>query len=164
MSILEKIRNRSGLAIVVVGGALALFVISDALQSNSRIFGGSQSTSVGVIDGEEIGVKAFEAKVTENTELTRQQMGPDAPIEQTWSQMIMEGIMEGEYEDLGIKVTNEELTDMFVGDNIHPQVKQSFTNPQTGVFDKSMVISNLKQINEKGDADAKKRLHDFETY
>ena len=38
MSILEKIRNRSGLAIVFVGGALALFVISDALQSNSRIF------------------------------------------------------------------------------------------------------------------------------
>lgn len=173
MSILEKIRNRSGLAIVVVGGALALFVISDALQSNSRIFGGSQSTSVGVIDGEEIGVKAFEAKVTENTELTRQQMGPDAPMdqntidmvrEQTWSQMVMEGIMDGEYEDLGVKVTNEELIDMFVGDNIHPQVKQSFTNPQTGVFDKSMVISNLKQINEKGDADAKKRLHDFETY
>lgn len=173
MSILEKIRNRSGLAIVVIGGALALFVISDALQSNSRIFGGSQSTSVGEIDGEEIGVKSFEAKVAENTELTRQQMGPDAAMdqstidmvrEQTWSQMVNEGIMEGEYEDLGIKVTNEELTDMFVGDNIHPQVKQSFTNPQTGMFDKSMVISNLKQINEKGDADAKKRLHDFETY
>ena len=128
MSILEKIRNRSGLAIVVIGGALALFVISDALQSNSRIFGGSQSTSVGEIDGEEIGVKSFEAKVAENTELTRQQMGPDAAMdqstidmvrEQTWSQMVNEGIMEGEYEDLGIKVTNEELTDMFVGENIH---------------------------------------------
>lgn len=173
MSILEKIRNRSGLAIVVVGGALALFVISDALQSNSRIFGGSQSTDVGVIAGEKIGVKAFEAKVAQNTELTRQQMGPDAKMdqntidmvrEQTWSQMVMEGIMTGEYEDLGIKVTDEELLDMFTGDNIHPQVKQSFTNPQTGAFDKSMVISNLKQINEKGDADAKKRLHDFETY
>jgi peptidyl-prolyl cis-trans isomerase D len=157
----------------VIGGALALFVISDALQSNSRIFGGSQSTSVGVIDGEEIGVKAFEAKVVQNTEATRQQMGPDAAMdqntidmvrEQTWSQLVMEGIMEGEYENLGIKVTNEELIDMFVGDNVHPQVKQSFTNPQTGTFDKSMVVSNLKQINEKGDADAKKRLHDFETY
>ena len=145
MSILEKIRNRSGLAIVVVGGALALFVISDALQSNSRIFGGSQSTDVGVIAGEKIGVKAFEAKVAQNTELTRQQMGPDAKMdqntidmvrEQTWSQMVMEGIMTGEYEDLGIKVTDEELLDMFTGDNIHPQVKQSFTNPQTGAFDK----------------------------
>ena len=173
MSILEKIRNRSGLAIVAVGGALALFVISDALQSNSRIFGGSQSNNVGEIDGEAIGVKAFEAKVAQNTELMRQQMGPDAKMdqntidmvrEQTWSQLVMEGIMTGEYENLGIKVTDEELLDMFTGENIHPQVKQSFTNPQTGVFDKSLVISNLKQINEKGDADAKKRLHDFETY
>lgn len=173
MSILEKIRNRSGLAIVVVGGALALFVISDALQSNSRIFGGSQSTDVGVIAGEKVGVKSFEAKVAQNTELMRQQMGPDGKMdqntidmvrEQTWSQMVMEGIMTGEYEDLGIKVTDEELLDMFTGDNIHPQVRQSFTNPQTGQFDKSMVVSNLKQITEKGDADAKKRLHDFETY
>lgn len=173
MSILEKIRNRSGLAIVAVGGALALFVISDALQSNSRIFGSSQNNNVGEIDGEAIGVKAFEAKVAQNTDLMRQQMGPDAKMdqntidmvrEQTWSQLVMEGIMTGEYENLGIKVTDEELLDMFTGDNIHPQVKQSFTNPQTGVFDKSLVISNLKQINEKGDADAKKRLHDFETY
>lgn len=173
MSILEKIRNRSGLAIVVVGGALALFVISDALQSNSRIFGGSQSTNVGEINGEAIGVKTFEAKVAQNTELMRQQMGPDAKMdqntidmvrEQTWSQLVMEGIMTGEYEDLGIKITDEELMDMFTGENIHPQVRQSFTNPQTGIFDKSLVVSNLKQITEKGDADAKKRLHDFENY
>ncbi|MBP9187505.1 MAG: SurA N-terminal domain-containing protein [Bacteroidia bacterium] len=173
MSILEKIRNRSGLAIVVIGGALVIFVVSDALNSNSRLFGESQPTSVGIVDGKEIGVKAFENKVAENTELTRQQMGPEATMdqnaidmvrEQTWSQLVMEGIMEGEYENLGIKITNEELTDMFIGDNVHPQVVQSFTNPQTGQFDKSMVISNLKQINEKGDADAKKRLHDFESY
>lgn len=173
MSILEKIRNRSGLAIVVVGGALALFVISDALQNNSRIFGGSQSNSVGSVDGEEIGIKTFEAKVAQNTELTRQQMGPDGKMdqntvdmvrEQTWSQVVMEGVMAGEYEDLGIQVTDEELSDMFIGENIHPQVKQAFTNPQTGAFDKNLAISNLKQINEKGDADAKKRLHDFEEY
>ncbi len=37
MSILEKIRKRSGIAIIAIGGAIAMFVISDALNSNTRI-------------------------------------------------------------------------------------------------------------------------------
>ena len=90
MSILEKIRNRSGLAIVVIGGALVLFVVSDALQSNSRLFGAGQPTGVGLIDGEEIGVKAFEAKVAENMDLTRQQMGPDATMDQNTMNIMRE--------------------------------------------------------------------------
>ncbi|MCZ2141510.1 MAG: SurA N-terminal domain-containing protein [Bacteroidia bacterium] len=173
MSILEKIRKRSGIAIIAIGGAIAMFVISDALNSNTRIFGNSNNTTVGSIAGEDIGVKAFEQKVSHNAELTRQQMGADAQMdqntmdmvrEQTWSQLVNEGIMNGEYEELGIKITDEELMDMFAGENIHPQVKQSFTNPETGVFDKSLVISNIKQITEKGDEETKKRLHEFENY
>jgi peptidyl-prolyl cis-trans isomerase D len=52
MAILTKIRNRSGLAVGFVGLALALFVISDALNSNTAIFGGKgNSTTVGEIAG-----------------------------------------------------------------------------------------------------------------
>ncbi len=173
MSILEKIRNRSGLAIAFVGGALALFVISDALQNNSRIFGGSNVTDVGEINGEGIGVKTFEAKVAQNTELARQQMGPDGKMdqntidmvrEQTWSQMIMEGIMVDEYEDLGIKVTNEELFDLVQGDNPHPQIQQApvFKNPQTGQFDRTLVIRFLKDLETRNDAEAKNQWLAFE--
>jgi peptidyl-prolyl cis-trans isomerase D len=173
MSILEKIRNKSGLAIVFVGGALALFVISDALQNNSRIFGGSQSTDVGVINGDKIGVKAFEAKVNENAELTRQQMGPDGKMdqntmdmvrEQTWSQMVMEGIMRDEYEDLGIKVTNDELFDLVQGEDPHQQIKSApvFQNPQTGQFDRTLVVRFLKDMETRNDPESKKQWLAFE--
>lgn len=173
MSILEKIRNKSGLAIVFVGGALALFVISDALQNNSRIFGGSQSTDVGVINGDKIGVKAFEAKVNENAELARQQMGPEGKMdqntmdmvrEQTWSQMVMEGIMRDEYEDLGIKVTNDELFDLVQGDDPHQQIKTApvFQNPQTGQFDRTLVVRFLKDMETRNDPEAKKQWLAFE--
>jgi peptidyl-prolyl cis-trans isomerase D len=172
MSILEKIRNRSGLAIVFVGGALALFVISDALQSNSQIFGGSQSNDLGVIAGEKVSPKVFEQKVAVNLENTRQQMGPDAKIdqstidmvrEQTWSQMVMEGLMAGEYKDLGIKVTEEELFDLIQGEDPHPQIKSApiFQNQQQQ-FDRSLVIRFLKDMEASTDPERKKQWLTFE--
>lgn len=173
MSILEKIRNKSGLAIVFVGGALALFVISDALQSNSRIFGGAQSNDVGVINGEKIGIKTYEAEVNKNAEATRQQMGPDGKMdentmnmvrEQTWSQMVMEGLMKDEYEELGIKVTNDELYDLIQGDHPHQQILSApiFQNPQTGQFDRSLVVRFLKDMESRNDPEAKKQWLSFE--
>ena len=38
----------------------------------------------------------------------------------------------------------DELFDMVQGKNISPSVRQAFTNPQTGVFDKNQIISYLK--------------------
>ncbi|TAE80711.1 MAG: hypothetical protein EAY81_10260, partial [Bacteroidetes bacterium] len=172
MSILEKIRNRSGLAIVFVGGALALFVISDALQSNSQIFSGSQSNDLGVIAGQKISPKAFEDKVNINLENTRQQMGPDAKIdqstidmvrEQTWGQMVMEGLMGDEYKELGIQVTNEELFDLIQGEDPHPQIKSApiFQNQQQQ-FDRALVIKFLKDMEASTDAERKKQWLTFE--
>lgn len=172
MSILEKIRNKSGLAIVFVGGALALFVISDALQSNSQIFGGSQSNDLGVVAGEKISPKIFEQKVAINLENRRQQMGPDAKIEQgiidmvreeTWSQMVMETLMGGEYEELGIKVTNEELFDLIQGEDPHPQIKSApiFQNQQQQ-FDRTLVIRFLKETEASTDPERKKQWLTFE--
>lgn len=173
MSILEKIRNKSGLVIVFVGGALALFVISDALQSNSQIFGGSTSNDLGVIAGEKVNPKIYEQKVNEGVEANRKQMGPDAKVdqntidmvrEQVWSQMVMEGIMAAEFEDLGIKVTNDELFDLIQGENPHQQIKTApiFQNQQTGQFDRALVIRYLKEMESRNDAESKKQWVTFE--
>lgn len=171
MAILTKIRNRSGIAIGFVGLALVLFLVSDALSSGNSIFN-SNANNVGQIDGDAISYKQFETEVAKQEaqylersqgqpldENTRQQVR-----EQAWNVLIQEGLMSKEYADLGISVTNEELTDMFVGDNIHQQVKQAFTDPKTGSFDKNVVIQNLKQITEKGDEKTKKQLRTFEDY
>ena len=47
---------------------------------------------------------------------------------------------------MGIAVSKEELADLLQGDNIVPQVKQLFTNPQTGVFDKQVLLNFLNVI------------------
>lgn len=171
MSVLEKIRSKSGLAIVVVGGALALFVISDALQSNSRLFGGNDTT-VGSIDGEDISVKLFEQTFEKNIASYKQRAQTDAldqntvdmVREQTWNQLVLEGVMESQYADLGISVSNAELLDLVQGEEPHPQIKSApiFQNQQTGQYDRTLVVRFLKQMSEGTDETAKAQWLEFE--
>ena len=172
MSVLEKIRSKSGLAIVVVGGALALFVISDALQSNSQLFGGND-TNVGVIDGEAISIKQFEQEFEKNLanyKIRSQQENLDQNTidmvrEQTWNQMIMDGLMTKQYDELGLTVSNDELFELVQGAEPHPQIKSApiFQNPQTGQYDRNLVVRFLKNMTESTDEQAKNQWLEFET-
>jgi peptidyl-prolyl cis-trans isomerase D len=56
------------------------------------------------------------------------------------------------YEKLGVNVTDDEMVELTTGQNVHPYVRQNFTNPQTGQFDPAQVkyfIQNLDQ-DDKG--------------
>jgi len=66
--------------------------------------------------------------------------------EQAWNQFLFEIAYAKEFDKLGLKVSSEELVDMVQGNNISPAVRQAFTNPQTGVFDKSTIINYLKGL------------------
>lgn len=173
MAILTKIRNRSGLAIGAVGLALALFVISDALNNNMGLFGGnSMVTDVGEIDGEKISAKDYDARFQLNKEnyLKRsgqESMDPAAEQQlrdQTWNQYLNDYLMVKQYEQLGLQVSEEELSDMVFGNNIHPQIRQSFTDPNTGMFDVNNVKRYLKQVTEGSDENAKAQWKEFEEY
>jgi peptidyl-prolyl cis-trans isomerase D len=172
MSILERIRNKTGLAIIFVGGALALFVIGDALQSNG-IFGAQATTSaLGEVDGESIDIKYFEMKYNENVGFYKQrsqtetvdQGTMDMLREQTWQQVLQEYIMAKEFSQLGISVTLDELKDMVQGQNLHPQIATApiFQNQQTGQFDPALVSRFLKNLSESADEAAKTQWAQFE--
>jgi peptidyl-prolyl cis-trans isomerase D len=171
MSVLESIRNKSGLAIVVVGGALALFVRSDALNSNSRLFSGNDN-NVGVIDGESVSIKTFEQEFEKNLanyKIRSQQANVDQNTtdmlrEQTWNQLIMDGLMTKQYDELGISVTNDELFELVQGEDPHPQIKSAplFQNQQTGQYDRGLVVRFLKEMSEGTNEEAKSQWLEFE--
>ncbi len=136
MSVLEKIRNKTGLLVGIIGLALVLFVLQSALSSGSTLFG-TNERSIGTIAGSDIGAQEFGQKVNETVAMYQkggQQVDDQTKqmiIDQTWNQLINEKVIKEEYKNLGITVSEEELTDLML---VHPHtyVMQQFTDRQTG--------------------------------
>lgn len=155
MATLEKIRNKAGLLILVVGLALFAFIIGDFLRSGSTYFRQSQET-IGKIGGEVIKIQDYQQRVDEMTEMYKMQTGQTSLPEEYATQiresvfqnMVREIVMAEQTENLGLTVTPEELFDMVQGENISPVIQQMqiFVNPETGAFDKTALLNFLKTI------------------
>jgi peptidyl-prolyl cis-trans isomerase D len=170
MSVLEKIRSRSGLLVGIIAVALLVFILESALESGNRFFS-SNRTKVGEIAGKEISIQEFEAKVEEAVAAEKQRSQRNTIDEnmmdnirtQVWNQFLIDNVLKTKYEELGVAVSEDELFDMVQGKNPHPSVKQAFTNPQTGVFDPAQVITFLKNMDKDETGDTKRRWLQFES-
>ena len=154
MATLQTIRTKAGLLItIVIGISLAAFVLGDMFNSGNSIFQ-KQRLKIGEIDGESIQYPDFHQKVEELGEIYRSntqqsQINEETWVqlrEQTWQNMINDIVMGNVYKKLGITVSQEELFDLIQGANIHPYIRQLFTNPNTGQVDRNAIISFLKNL------------------
>lgn len=136
MATLQTIRNRGGLLVsIVIGLALVAFIVGDALNSGASIFNSSRN-EVGEIAGESISIMDYQNKINKNEEMIKMMNGTSALSEEqqamlrenTWQQMVMDIVMNREYDELGISVSGDELYDMLLGDNMNPTVRQMFGN------------------------------------
>lgn len=156
MAALETIRNKAGLLVGAIGVALFAFVIGDLLTNGSTFFRQSKDKVV-VVNGKKFTTEEFMNRVNELTEVYKLQLGqqtlPDeynVQIRQAaYEGLVREEILNEEFEKLGLQVSPEELFDLIQGKNISPMVQQIpfFQNPQTGAFDKSMLLNFLKTVN-----------------
>ncbi|MFB6320251.1 SurA N-terminal domain-containing protein [Saccharicrinis sp. FJH54] len=152
MATLEKIRNRAVLLIVVIGVAMAAFILGDLFKSRSTFFGQSQR-EVADINGHTVMIDELQHKIQELTEIYKQSQQTQSLDEQTtdmihdqvWNNIQREYIMGDEYDELGLAVSEDELFDLVQGDHLSPIVRQLFGNRQTGQVNKSAVLNFLKQ-------------------
>jgi len=165
--VIGKIREKSTLLLIMIGGAMLAFILGDLLNSGSFILNGSP-TDIGEIAGNTIDGRNFESKVQETIENYKTQSGQssidaattDQLREQTWNQMVRDLVMTQELAAAGVKVSSDELYDLVQGNNPHPQVVQAFSDPATGQFDQARIINFLKQMED--DEDMKRRWIGFE--
>lgn len=158
MATLEKIRNKAGLLVGVVGVALFAFIIGDFLNSGSTFFRQSQE-KIAEINGEVISIHDYQERVDEMAEVYKMQSGTNNVSEELMTQIrqsvfesIVQEVVLGEAtSDLGLRVTSEELFDVIQGENISPMIQQMpmFRNPETGSFDKAALLNFLKVVNDE---------------
>ena len=132
MAVLQKIRQRSALLLIVIGFSLLAFVVGDFIQGGTF---GQQSTDVGSVNGKDIPFEAFRVKVA-NLEKNGQQGQPVSQMQaanQVWDQETSIALLNEEFDKLGIRIGDKHIIDNFSKD---PNIGQNkmFQN-ELGKFD-----------------------------
>lgn len=153
MAVIGKIRKHSGLIVIVVGIALAAFVLGDFVKS-----GPSRSNNVGEVNGEEITYQEFSNELEQNIQIEKQNKQKENLTAQeeygirhrTWEQMVYDIIMNEEFDKIGLDVSPEELFELVQGQNPHRFILQYFTDPNTGQYNRQQVLQYLQNLDQMG--------------
>jgi peptidyl-prolyl cis-trans isomerase D len=159
MATLERIRKKGGILVaIMIGFALAAFILMDFFSGKGNANRGS--IEIGEVEGTAISYDAFQNEINQAEDFNKLRSGQTSIDENTqyqireqiWNQMVQDILMGAKYNEVGIQVTTDELLDLATGKNVHPAIRQMFTDPQTGIFNPQAVLNFLR--NRKSDPNA----------
>ena len=111
MAILNKIRQKTVVLILVIALALFAFILSSLFDNKDALFSKSPDV-VATINGQDISREEFSNLV----EFQQRQMGPNATTSQVMNSVfetkVREAVMNGQIEKLGMTVESEQMRDL----------------------------------------------------
>jgi len=146
MAVLQKIRKRSGLLLIVIGFSLLAFVIGDLIQGGSF---NQVSKDVGSINGKDVPFETFRMKVA-NMEKSGQGTTTTQAANQLWDQEVAIALLSSEFEKLGLRAGEKHIVENFKND---PNIGQNpaFLN-ELGKFDLKKFKEYFKSNPEQAQA------------
>lgn len=152
MSIIQSLRDRAAWIISgAIAFALIVFVVEEGLR-NKSIFG-SSNTTLGSVNGKNIDVQEFEQrfKLLESrfTASMGYAMDENTSTQQRtnlWNEYVDDIVLAKVYDELGLEVTDKELGDFLYGANPPQDLRQRFTDPNTGVYDGNQAYQQIQRI------------------
>lgn len=170
--VINKIRSKTGLMLIILGATMVLFLAQDLLTSLGGLFGigGNRDRDmVGNVYGEKIGIEYlnFRAELEANMMNTLQPNQPKRSAEdymgQAWEQMLRDIVIGHEMQELGIfdadedrwqdkseqsalvtKLTGRQYAELFYGQDAHPMIVNNF---QSGAQFKQLMNRQLNPQN-----------------
>ncbi len=173
LSVLERIRRRTGLLVGIVGLALVIFILESLLGSSNAIFGG-QDRAVGFINGYKVDIVDFnnrlEAKLNEYRASQRAEVDDNVrgqAIENIWQQYVVEYAIRPEFKKAGIDVGEDELYDRVVLNPVQYVVRRISTSegkidPQFAAADGSLDRMKWKQAVQSVVGESEKAVKQIE--
>ncbi|MBO0321446.1 SurA N-terminal domain-containing protein [Muricauda sp. CAU 1633] len=139
MAILENIRKRTTILILIIGMALFAFVISGVFTSND-FAGGKVGSEVAEINGESISIDEFRREV----ETASRRYGPNFSSTQlvntVYDQEVRKAILNQQFEDLGIDVESDQIIE-FVKTSGYAQIPDFLD--ENGIFNEEVFKSAI---------------------
>jgi peptidyl-prolyl cis-trans isomerase D len=169
MSIIQSIREKAAwLVFGIIGLSLIGFLLMDAFQGGGGqgVFAGD-NTVVGNINGKKLDYVDYEKR---RSSLEEQYKASGYPVnemtqqniqEQVWGQFVEETVLEEEYEALGLVVTEKEFNDILFGANPPQDLRQQFTNPQTGEYDANGAKAAIANLRKQRDNPAARQFEEM---
>ncbi len=123
MGIIQKTRDNSALMLIVIGGALLAFILTEYLSSNNS--SNELNNTVGEFNGIEITDNEFSNEREKLAFLTNgggsfsasQEFQKGQLTNEAWNSILRDKFLENEAEELGIKVTSDEEEEMLIGNS-----------------------------------------------
>lgn len=125
MATLEKIRSKSVLIFVIIIAALLAFILGDFLTSGRTYFG--HPTTVAKAAGVTVEYQDYQNRLAQAGEQMRNQgrdYSNDILTQNVLQGLLTEQLLNKEFEELGITVTDKELTEAMTGEMPHPAAQQ----------------------------------------
>lgn len=138
MSIIQTIREKGAVIVIaVIAISLIGFILMDSMTGTGKLFGGSDNSTLGVVNGEKIELETFNEKVKEAEQqypnsgsFQREQIS-----QSVWDQLVAERVVDKQFQTLGLTFTPREMSAIMFSEDAPPQLKQAFTNKETGQYD-----------------------------
>lgn len=170
MAIIGKIREKSWLILVLVGGALLAFILGDW----NKMSGGMQDQlGYGTVYGELVDKEAYTNayNIAEiNAERQAEQSGqPKQPVDETavWNSFVQDLVLQQEFEALGIDVSQTEFDAYLYGEDgfdVMPDLAQGFVDSTTGQFSSKLLQARIDEMKTSDDANIQKQWEESEKY
>lgn len=159
--VINKIRTKGSLLLLIfIGVAMAAFILTDVLSQLNTVFGSGPKDHIGEIQGEQIPVNLFQARV-ERLKVSAQVQNPQQPppdqqqlASQAWTEIVNERIYNDQYEKLGLQELADEEVSLLMKED--PQVKEIF-----GTNDINEIQNIMNQSAQMEDNEQKARM-DFQ--
>lgn len=136
MAVLDKIRQRTTVLIIIIGMALFAFVISGIFTQN----GASQETVIGEINGEEISIAEFRQQLEAAAERSKTSTTMQL-VDQVWNSAVRTKLLEQEFESLGISVEGDQILNFIKDIPVYAQTPQF--QDENGVFSNEKFVASV---------------------
>ncbi|NOY38120.1 MAG: hypothetical protein GXO83_11180 [Chlorobi bacterium] len=157
MATLQKIRDKFGVIVAgLIGLSLLAFIMGDLLGRGSGLtLGVSKRYEIARIAGQSINVQDYERRINDLTEIYKLSGNNNVDEKtsknirnQVWEDLVRETILAPEFKKIGLDVSSDEMFDLVQGNNPHPFVRQLFSDPATGVLNRSALINFLQHMED----------------
>ncbi len=148
MAILENIRKRTTVLILIIGMALFAFVISGVFTSGD-FTGGKVGSTVAEVNDEAITMDSFNAKIEQAQRQYGQNLSSTQLVNRVYDQEVRGLVLNQQFEDLGIDVESDQIVD-FIKNTGYAQ-DPSFQD-ENGVFNAEVFKTTIADWRETNPA------------